>query len=76
MAIQRSGDQSAADRLNDVLVQRLQVFERSARVFKLYIHLSQLCRQQARQIGNRHVRKKIDHDYRLKGLERRDVNFE
>ena len=53
-------NQSAADRLNDVLVQGLQVFQRAARVLQLHIHLPQLGRQQAGQIGDRNVGEQVD----------------
>src|SRR5580704_6328995 len=66
--IEAGGDQSAADRMNDVFVQRLQAFERAAGVLQLYAHLPQLCGQKSRQIGDRQKSEKVDKDDGLQRL--------
>ena len=48
VAVEPGGDQAAADGLNNIFVQRLQVFQRPAGVLQLYVDLAQLRRQQAR----------------------------
>ena len=50
-------------------MQRLQVFERAARVFQLHAHLAQLCGQQSRQIRHRKKSEQIDEDDRLQRLQ-------
>ena len=70
VAIQAGRDDSAADRLNDVFVQCLQIFQRAAGVFQPDVHLAQFCRQQSRQIGYREIGEKIDQD---DGLQRAAV---
>ncbi len=53
------GDQSAADRLHDVLVQRLQVFQRAALVLQFDVGLPQLG-SAAGQVGDGDVREQVD----------------
>src|SRR5690349_14139449 len=65
VAIEPGGNESSADGLNNVLVQSLQIFQRSAGVFELYVHLAQLCRQQASQIGHGGIAEQVDKNYGL-----------
>jgi hypothetical protein len=62
-------DDAAAHGLHDIFVQRLQIFERAARVFQLHIHLAQLAHQQAGQIGDGKVGEEVDEDHYLQRLE-------
>ena len=71
--IETGGDQSAADGVNNIFVQRLQALERAARVFQLHAHLPQFCGQQARQIGDGQEGKQVDEDDCLQRLQCRDA---
>ena len=62
VSIEPGGDQSAADGLNDVFVQRLQVLQRAAGVLQLDVHLAKLGRQQSGQVGDRQVAEQVDED--------------
>src|ERR1051326_2966391 len=64
--VDAGGDQTAADRVNDVLVQRLQVFQLAALLFQLNVRLSQLGAELSRQVGDRGVREQVDEDTDLK----------
>ena len=60
-------DQTTADRLNDVLMLRLQIFERTALIFQFDIYLSQARGQPRRQVSDRHVADELDNQ---RGLQR------
>src|SRR5579862_8873770 len=62
-------DQAAGDGMNDVFMQYLQAFERSAGVFELHAHLTEFGRQQPCQIGNGKKREKVDENDGLQRLE-------
>ena len=68
-SIEAGGDDAAAHRLHDILVQRLQVFERAARVFQLHIDLAQLAHEQAGQVGDGEVGEQVDEDNDLERFE-------
>ena len=72
VAVEPGGDQAAADGLNNIFVQRLQVFQRPASVFQLYVNLAQLRRQQSGQIGHRQIAEQIDEDDGLECAQARD----
>ena len=65
VAVKAGGDQPAADGLNDEVMQGLQAFQFAAGALEFDIDLTQLCRQQAGQIGHRKVCEKVDEDDRL-----------
>ena len=71
-AVEAGGDQSAADGMDDILVQRLQALQRTASVLELYADLPQFCGEQSRQIGHRQESKKIDED---DGLQRPEAGM-
>src|ERR1039458_10000308 len=66
--VETGGDQSAADGVDDVLVQRLQAFQRAAGVLQLYAHLPQFRGEQSGQISHRQEREEIDKDNGLQRL--------
>ena len=56
-----------------IFVQRLQAFQRAARVLQLRSHLAQLGGQQSRQVSNRQEREQVYEDDRLQRLQPRMV---
>ncbi len=59
MAIEAGGDQAAGDGLNDVLVQGLQVLQRTAGVFEFDIDLAKLGGQLSGQVSNCQVAEQV-----------------
>ena len=68
-AVEPGCDQSAADGLDDVLVQDLKIFQRPAGVFQLHSRLAQLGGQQAREISNGEEGKQIYENDSLQRLQ-------
>src|SRR5579863_2400250 len=62
-AIQAGRDQAAADRLNDVFVQDLEVLQSAAGIFQLHARLTKLGGEQAREISNSEVGKQVYENY-------------
>ena len=52
-----------------MLVQNLEIFQRSAGVFQLHARLAQLRGKQTSQISDRQIGKEIDEDNRLQHLQ-------
>src|SRR5690348_3425180 len=62
VTIETGCNQSATDRLDDVFVQRLEVFESAAGVLQLYVNLPQLADQQTCKVSHSQIGKQIDED--------------
>ena len=68
MPIQSGGNETGADRLNDVFVKSLQIFERATCILKLHVHLAQLVGEQPGKIGDREKSGQVQED---DGLQRK-----
>ncbi len=68
-AIETGSDQPAADGVNNVLVQRLQTFERAARCLQFYTHLPQFGSEQSRKVRHGQESKQVDKDNCLQDLQ-------
>ena len=68
-SVEAGGDNTSAHGLHDIFVKRLQIFERTAGVFELHVHLAQFAHEQAGEIGDGEVGKQIDEDDDLERLE-------
>src|SRR5690242_2118932 len=69
VAVEAGGDKAAADGMNDVFVQGLKIFERTAGVLELDVNLAKLVGQKPGQVGDRHVREQVDKNDGLQRFE-------
>src|SRR5208282_293747 len=68
-SVEPGRDDPAAHRLDDIFVQRLQIFERAAGILQLHIHLAEFAHQQAGEVGDGEVGKQVDEDHNLQRLQ-------